>query len=118
MDYLLFAIEEAQEQSSLVFEHGLPTAIVFTFLVCATTAIFIGIHIYENNRADSSWTGPNMVRANFNIEDLPETDMSRKVAKFTSIFCGVVFFVVSYAALFLPIWGLASFFYRLYTVFD
>ncbi len=118
MDYLLFAIEETQEQSSLVFEHGLPTAIAITFLTSAAFAMFFGVWYYDTFRGSPTWTAPTLVRANFNIEEIEETEASRKSAYNWAIGIGVFLFIVSAAVLFYPVWFIANELIVLFSIFD
>ena len=85
MDFILFAIE-----------HGRPAAFAFALIFSASLAFFCGLGLYDSTRSSSTPTGANLVRANFNLEDLPETESGRKFALVASFIISIFIFWVSF----------------------
>lgn len=91
MDFILFAIE-----------HGRPAAFAFALIFSASLAFFCGLGLYDSTRSTPTPTGANLVRANFNLEDLPETESGRKTALVAAYIISIFIFWVSfYTTLFL-----------------
>ena len=85
MDFILFATE-----------HGRPAAFAFALIFSASLAFFCGLGLYDSTRSSSTPTGANLVRANFNLEDLPETESGRKLALVASFIISIFIFWVSF----------------------
>lgn len=118
MDYLLFAVEEAAKESEPLFEHGFAAAVVYTFLLSLTVAFYAGALGYEEARSSPRINTPNLVRFNFNVVDMVETEESRKDAKGLAIATGIALCILTNIVVFFPAYFFFDLAYNLFCLDD
>lgn len=103
MDFLLFALEEAQGSNLFSFEHGTVASLIFTILFSATASFFLAYNGYEELRSSPRANIQNLIRARFDVTQMTETEKSRKETFQASVVFAILFFIVCNALVYVPV---------------